>query len=106
MSRTNNQDIQKFFSQKARVARMQVGCLLDVIVTQASKIIPYPQTDATSMKEGVWADLSALYYKYDHDVQKRAFREVMREISQIITEERWPTAYKRIYRSNKTPHFP
>ena len=106
MSRMISPDIPKFFSQTATIAREQIGCLLDVIVTQVSRIIPYPQSDATTMKEGVWTDLSALYYKYDHDIQKRAFREVMKEMSQIISDERWPTAYKRIYRSNKTPHFP
>ena len=102
----NSLDIPKFFSQKATIAREQIGCLLDVIVTQASKIIPYPPSDAPSMQEGVWADLSVLYYKYDQDIQKRAFREVMKEMTQIISEERWPTAYKKIYRSNKTTPFP
>jgi len=101
----SNLDIPKYFSQTTTIAREQIGCLLDVIVTHISRIIPYTPADATAMKEDVWTDLSALYYKYDHDIQKRAFREVMKEMSQFLSEERWPTAYKRIYRSNKTPPF-
>ena len=66
-----------------------------------SKLLPSKETNLQNIKDEVWADLSALYYKYEDSDQKRAFREVVREISQKITEDRWQTVYKKFYRSEK-----
>ena len=66
-----------------------------------SRLLPSEETDLQNIKDEVWADLSALYYKYEDNDQKRAFREVVREISTKITEGRWQTIYKRLYRTEK-----
>ena len=68
--------------------------------TYRSSLLPDIHTDITTTKQEIWTDLSHLYYKYDHPHHKTAFREVIKEISQLITENRWPTAHKRIYRTN------
>lgn len=67
-----------------------------------SKLLPSQETDLQNIKDEVWGDLSALYYKYDDGDQKRAFREVVREISEKITEGRWQTVYNKLYHSEKT----
>jgi hypothetical protein len=67
-----------------------------------SKLLPSQETDLKNIKGEVWGDLSALYYKYDGGDQKRAFREVVREISDKISEGRWETVYNKLYRSGKT----
>ena len=67
-----------------------------------SNLLPSQDTDLQNIKDEVWEDLSALYYKYDDGDQKRAFREVVKEISEKITEGRWQTVYKKLYQSEKT----
>jgi hypothetical protein len=66
-----------------------------------SKLLPSTETNLQDIKDEVWVDLSALYYKYEDSDQKRAFREVVREISDKITKDRWQTVYKKFYRSEK-----
>jgi len=46
----------------------------------------------------VWEDLSALYYKYEDEDQKKAFREVMNEIALKINEGKWESVYNKLYR--------
>jgi len=57
--------------------------------------------DVEEIKAEVWKDLSDLYYKYDHEAQKKAFREIMYWISEKIQEDKWETVYHRLYRIQK-----
>lgn len=54
-----------------------------------------------NIKSEVWADLSAVYYKYEDEDQKKAFREVVHEISDKITEGKWNAIYNKLYRADK-----
>ncbi len=65
-----------------------------------AKVLPSPEIDIEEVKEEVWADLSRIYYKYEDEAQKKAFREVMREISEKIQDDKWETVYKKIYRED------
>jgi biotin-(acetyl-CoA carboxylase) ligase len=57
--------------------------------------------DLDEFKEEVWNDLSAIYYKYETEEQKKAFREVMYEICEKIKESKWDSVYKRLYREEQ-----
>lgn len=57
--------------------------------------------DIEELKEEVCNCLSAIYYKYETKDQKRAFREVMQDISKKINEGKWETIYKKLYREEK-----
>lgn len=80
---------------------------LEKIVQYISRIFPNTPPDIETVKNEIWTDLSALYYKYDYDFQKRAFREVLVEMSDKISDGKWSTIYKRMYRNNnKAMSFP
>ena len=64
----------------------------------ASSILSPVEVEMKYLKEEVWVDLSRLYYKYGHIVQKQAFREVVREMSEKINEGNWESVYKKLYR--------
>lgn len=70
------------------------GIVKDVI----DQILPPSDVELTSIKEEIWTDLSALYYKYEDEVQKKAFREVMQEICDKMSQGKWESVYKRLYR--------
>lgn len=107
MIKTPISNIRTIFSHPAALAREHIGRLHGRVAKQISRMLPETHTDITTMKQDVWADLADLYYKYDYDFQKRAFREVMKEMSKMISEGKWPKAYKRMYRNNKiTPLHP
>lgn len=59
------------------------------------------EAELDDIKKEIWGDLSALYYKYEVEDQKRAFREVMYEITDRINEGKWDSVYKRIYRQEQ-----
>lgn len=46
----------------------------------------------------MWRQISELYYEYEDDAWKRAFREVFFYISEKIQEDKWPTIYMNLYR--------
>jgi len=50
------------------------------------------------VKTEVWQELSLIYYKYEDSYQKRAFREVLSEISESINDGNWGTVYGKLYR--------
>ena len=58
----------------------------------------------------VWKKLSLIYYKYEDSYQKRAFREVLSEISESINDGNWGTVYNKLYRfeqlSRNSPSMP
>jgi len=99
-------NIRRIFIQTAICAREHFEQFLGKIVQYLSRIFPNAPPDIDVMKNEIWTDLSVLYYKYDYDFQKRAFREVLVEMSDKISEGKWATIYKRIYRNNKVMSFP
>ena len=70
------------------------GMVKDVI----DQILPSSEVELTDIKEEIWQDLSALYYKYEDEDQKRAFREVMYDICNKIQEGKWDSVYRKLYR--------
>ena len=62
------------------------------------QILPSAEVELTDIKEEIGEDLLALYYKYEDEDQKRAFREVMYDISNRIKEGKWESVYKKLYR--------
>jgi hypothetical protein len=75
-----------------------------------SNILPESHVNITEIKSEVWSELSAVYYKYEDSYQKKAFREVMLEISESITDGKWDSVYRKLYRKEQTgssmPMFP
>jgi hypothetical protein len=59
------------------------------------------ETDIDNVKNEIWVDLSAVYYKYEDNDQKKAFREVVYEMSEKIKEGKWDSVYKKLYRVEK-----
>ena len=51
-----------------------------------SKILPPREISIEEMKKEVWIELSSIYYKYEDSTQKKAFREVVGDISERISE--------------------
>jgi hypothetical protein len=70
------------------------GMVKDVI----DQILPSGEVELMDIKEEIWHDLSALYYKYEDEDQKKAFREVMYDICEKIKEGKWESVYNKIYR--------
>jgi hypothetical protein len=107
MYKTSILNTRQTFNQTVMRARGHFKRFLEKIVQYMSRIFPNTPPNIETMKNEIWTDLSALYYKYDYDFQKRAFREVLTEMSDKIYEGKWSTIYKRIYRNNnKIMSFP
>lgn len=62
------------------------------------QILPPSEVRIDEIKNEIWRDLSALYYKYEDENQKRAFREILYEISDKIVEGKWESIYNKLYR--------
>ena len=75
-----------------------LDALKEAIQGMISKVLTSPEVDPDEVKKEVWADLSKIYYKYEDEAQKKAFRDIMKEISEKIQDEKWETVYKKIYR--------
>ena len=75
-----------------------LDALKGAIREMISKILPSSEVDPDEVKEEVWADLSRIYYKYEDEAQKKAFRDIMKEISEKIQDDKWDVVYKKIYR--------
>ncbi|MGD2141907.1 MAG: hypothetical protein PVH79_00325 [Candidatus Bathyarchaeota archaeon] len=75
-----------------------LDALKEAIREAVSKVLPSTEVELDEIKDEVWSDLSRIYYKYEDEAQKRAFREVMKEIADKIKDDRWETVYKKIYR--------
>ena len=63
------------------------------------QILPSKDVELEDIKSEIWDDLSSLYYKYEDEDQKRAFREVMYDIGERINEGRWDSVYRKLYRA-------
>jgi hypothetical protein len=70
----------------------------DMVKDVVNHILTPSEIEISEIKDEIWKDLSDLYYKYEDEDQKRAFREVMYEISEKICDGKWETIYKRLYR--------
>jgi len=62
-----------------------------------SWILPKVDADILEVKGEVWESLSSIYYKYEDDTQKRAFREVLCGMSEKISDGNWKAVYKKLY---------
>jgi hypothetical protein len=62
------------------------------------QILPSSEVELPDIKEEIWQDLSALYYKYEDEDQKRAFREVIYDICNKIQDGKWDSVYRKLYR--------
>ena len=87
------------FAQKIGISDLTHN-VLGGIRRHLSKVIP-SKMDLEKDKSEVWSDLSAIYYKYDDGVQKKAFREVISEISDNVKEGKWQSVYKKLYSVDK-----
>lgn len=65
------------------------------------QILPPSDVELEAIKDEVWADLSALYYKYEDEVQKKAFRQVMQDICDKMSQGKWDSVYKKLYRAER-----
>ena|GEM_PF-1919463 len=81
-----------------KYVKYSASCLLNNVKKFMSNLIPDTNSDIDAMKKEVWANLSAVYYKYDCDDHKRAFREVTYEIAEKVLEGKWNAIYKKFYR--------
>ena len=75
-----------------------VDALREKVIDTVSKMLPPIEKDIEENKVEIWTDLSKVYYKYDAEDWKRAFREVMKDVSDKINEDKWETIYKKLYR--------
>jgi len=66
-----------------------------------SRVLPSNTISIEALKQDVWSDLSAVYHKYEDDYQKRAFREIIYEISERLNEDKWNNVYKKLHITNQ-----
>jgi hypothetical protein len=72
--------------------------LKNMVKDVVNHILASSEVDISEIKDEIWKDLSDLYYKYEDEDQKRAFREVMHEISDKIKDGKWENVYRKLYR--------
>lgn len=72
--------------------------LKNMVKDVVNHILASSEVDISEIKDEIWNDLSDLYYKYEDEDQKRAFREVMHEISEKINDGKWENVYRKLYR--------
>jgi hypothetical protein len=56
-----------------------------------------PDNDIEELKEEIWGDLSSVYYKYEDNNQKKAFREVIVDISSKLNSGKWKAIYNKLH---------
>ena len=66
------------------------------------KIIPPNSIDIEEEQKEIWKELSVVYFKYDNEVWRQAFRKVMIELYEKIGEVKWDEIYNKIYGEEKT----
>jgi len=67
-------------------------------IVAAIKNVLEQEVPLGEIKEEVWQDLADIYYKYEDEIQKKAFREIMKEIS----DTEWRKIYSKIYAKKDT----
>jgi hypothetical protein len=73
------------------------GIVKDVI----DQILTPGEVELETIKDEIWADLSSLYYKYEDEGQKKAFREVMQEICEKLSQDKWDAVYRKLYKADQ-----
>ena len=73
------------------------GIVKDVI----DQILPPSEVELETIKEEIWTDLSALYYKYEDEEQKKAFRAVMQDICEKLSQDKWDAVYRKLYKAEQ-----
>jgi hypothetical protein len=68
------------------------------IVEKLKEIVNPEPVTTDDIEEEVWKDLSHLYYKYEDERQKEAFRNIMKQISHKIESGNWKSVYQKMYR--------
>jgi hypothetical protein len=68
-----------------------------------SRVIPSKTISMERVRQDVWRDLSLVYYKYEDGAQKRAFREILSEVSERINDGNWDSVYRKLHRIESTP---
>jgi len=79
--------------------------IVEKVRNVVDKIIPPETPTVKQIEEEIWDELSKLYYKYEDEIQKEAFRNVMKEIGRKIENRNWKSIYQKLYRKeqeNKT----
>jgi hypothetical protein len=72
--------------------------LKGIVKEVIEQILPSGEVELEDIREEIWQDLSALYYKYEDEDQKKVFREVMYDICEKIGKGKWESVYKKLYR--------
>jgi len=75
--------------------------LKGIVKEVIDQILPPSEVELNTIKEEIWTDLSALYYKYEDEEQKKAFREVMQDICEKISQGKWDAVYGKLYRAEQ-----
>lgn len=88
-------------SQESPISNERQETLKEKLKELMDQLLSPSEVELDDIKKEIWGDLSALYYKYEVEDQKRAFREVMYEITDRINEGKWDSVYKRIYRQEQ-----
>jgi RNA binding exosome subunit len=77
------------------------GTLKDKVREILEEVLPSGDVELEVIKEEIWEDLSILYYRYEDVKQKDAFRMVMYNICEKISEGNSGTVYQKIYRTEQ-----
>ena len=100
MAQINGMELVDFPQVKniLRTVSTNVTIFFKDVRTSLSNILPPINHDINEIQGEVWRDLSAVYYKYEDESQKKAFRQVVNDISKKIEADNWDSIYKRLYR--------
>jgi hypothetical protein len=66
-----------------------------------TRIFPSREVDLEGEKKEVWKELSMIYFKYDDDTWRKAFREIMIYLFDQISESKWDEIYNKMYSEKK-----
>ena len=73
------------------------------VIQLFSQVIPSKTISLEMIKSDVWRDLSLVYYKYEDGAQKKAFRDILSEISERILEGNWDSVYRKLHSMETNP---
>jgi len=68
------------------------------------RILPPRDVDIEEERREIWRDLSAIYFKYDDETWRQAFRDVLTDLYEKIRGVRWNEIYERLYSAEKEGH--
>lgn len=66
-----------------------------------TRILPSRVEDIEGEKKEIWKDLSMVYFKYEDEIWRKAFREVLIELFDKISDVKWEEIYSKIYSEEK-----